>query len=132
MMWKVLFYFLLLTFIASIYDAFTLPDHLAIESSVFTGIVLLVADLLNVFGAFCVAYGKRPVTDMWFWSVSLALFIAANVYIHIQAFIQFRIGYTVDEMIVHSIIFLVVLTISSLPMVKLIDEAYKRGNKQAA
>ncbi|MGA4604055.1 hypothetical protein [Pseudoalteromonas maricaloris] len=132
MMWKVLFYFLLLTFIASIYDAFTLPDHLAIESSVFTGIVLLVADLLNVFGAFCVAYGKRPVTDVWFWGASLALFVAANVYIQIQAFIQFRIGYTVGEMIVHSIIFLVVLTISSLPMVKLIDEAYKRGNKQTA
>ncbi|WMO14745.1 hypothetical protein [Pseudoalteromonas piscicida] len=132
MKWKVLFYFLLLTFIASIYDAFTLPDHLAIESSMFTGIVLLVADLLNVFGAFCVAYGKRPVTDVWFWGASLALFVAANVYIQLQAFIQFRIGYTVDEMIVHSIIFLVVLTISSLPMVKLIDEAYKRGNKQTA
>lgn len=132
MKWKVLFYFLLLTFIASIYDAFTLPDHLAIESSIFTGIVLLVADLLNVFGAFYVAYGKRPITDVWFWGASLALFVVANVYIQIQAFIQFRIGYTVDEMIVHSIIFLVVLTISSLPMVKLIDEAYKRGNKQAA
>ena len=122
MRWKIGFFIIACFVISTIYDAFTVADIIAPTHPLFLSILMLVADLLILFGAYCCAFDKFIIRSKAIWFAVIILFFTLNGIALIYEFINNHDGYEVYDMVTMTISYLLLALFLVLPIIKHIED----------
>ena len=122
MCWKIGFFVIACFVMYAIYDAFTVADIIAPTHPFFLSILMLFADLLILFDAYCCAFNKFIIRSKAIWLAVIILFFTLNGAALIYEFINNHGGYEVYDMVTMTAFYLLFASVLVLPIIKYIED----------
>lgn len=97
--WRVIFIIIACFVVSAIYDAFTVTDIVAPTHPFFISILILIADLMILLGAYSYAFDKYPIRSELCWLAVIVFFFIVNGIAVIYELVNNQVGYEVYDMI---------------------------------
>ncbi|MDQ9092534.1 hypothetical protein RC083_13135 [Pseudoalteromonas haloplanktis] len=123
--WQIVFFVLACFVTYAIYDAFTVADIVAPRHPLFVSILILIADLLILLGAYSYAFNKFIIRSKVFWVFAITFFFIVNCTALIYELVSNHVGYEVYDMITMAAFYLCFSFILVIPTIKHIKDLNK-------